>query len=108
VHFRIPFFLAVLLLAVSCGPEAPPRAGDAPTAAVPLVPTRTQSADGPTTAPTLTPPPTVPRATEPPDAVALPTEVAETGADRLPELVLARSLGSPDAPITVIEFSDYQ
>ncbi|HEX9373413.1 MAG TPA: hypothetical protein VF897_20535 [Roseiflexaceae bacterium] len=70
-----------LLALVACGREAPPRA------AATLAPARRLLA---TTAPT-----------QPPAAGADPAQPAAAGAD-------PRALGDPNAPITVIEYGDYQ
>jgi protein-disulfide isomerase len=75
----------VLLLAVACGPEAPQRTA-APTAASPSDRLRPS---GVTVVPAL-------------------ASAAEASPDGATANGDPRSQGDPDAPITVVEFSDFQ
>ncbi len=90
---RLVLLLSVLLVS-ACGQEAPPRAERA-------TPIPSSYATRTPTSVTL---PTV--------AVDTLTPVTNSMGDSMPTAttpqVLARALGNPNAPITVIEYSDYQ
>ena len=83
---RLLLFALLALLAASCGREAQPRADQS---AVP------PSASQPTSAPKATP---APAASQP---TASPPEDGTSAGD-------PRAQGDPAAPITVIEYGDYQ
>ncbi len=82
-HSWLITLLAVVLLAVACGPEmATPTPG-------------TKPAD-------TSPPPTTVARGETPEAQPSPSDEVPEGADDW------HVLGAPDAPVTIIEYSDFQ
>jgi hypothetical protein len=83
---RLLLALLPVLLMAACGQEAPPRIS--------------RAAPSPS-----------PYATRTPTSVTLPTVAVDAGtpvAAPASDVALNRSLGDPNAPITVIEYSDYQ
>ena len=102
-HSWLIVLLITALLVAACGPEvAPPTASDEaetvdrPTAA----PTNAPVAESPTNTPT-TESPTKAQGAEPTATPNLPTETAIDPDDW-------RALGAPDAPVTIVEYVDFQ
>ncbi len=106
--------LIVLLMLAACTPES---AEEPVATAVPPTPTVAQAVELPTAVPTSPPTaePALPEATEQPLAELPPTELPPTAVPETEtlEIVYGRNQegaffhGNPDAPVTLIDFSDF-